>query len=224
MSIDFPIILASESPRRQQLLAAMGLQFAVCVADIDETPRPDERPSQLVERLSRAKARAVAADTQALVIAADTLVVFEGRILGKPATPQVALETLMRLRGRPHEVFSGLAILDPQHGRQCLQAARSVVLMRRYDNQEARRYVSSGDPLDKAGSYAIQHDGFAPVAHIEGCYANVMGFPMCHLYRVLCHWGLTVPIHPLKSCPMALREPCPWAEDILKASSSEWCC
>lgn len=218
------IVLASGSPRRQELLAAMGLRFTVRVADIDESLRPGESPEVLVARLSLAKAQGMARPGVSLVVAADTVVVADRRVLGKPQSPQEATDALLRLRSRRHEVFSGLAVLDAASDRQCVQVVCSPVWMRDYDPEEVRRYVASGDPLDKAGAYAIQHDGFAPVAHIDGCYANVMGLPMCHLYRVLGLWHEPSPVHPLQSCPLARRAPCPHAQDILQAPPDTWDC
>ena len=215
------VTLASASPRRRNLLAAMGIAFDVQSADIDETPCPGEDPERLVRRLSAAKAEAVAGD--GIIIAADTVVVADGRVLGKPNSAQEATRTLCALRGRSHQVFSGLAVLDPGRDRACVQVATSPVRMRDYCDDEIAAYVASGDPMDKAGAYAIQHQGFSPVAAIEGCYANVMGFPICHLYRLLTAWEMHAPVHPLDCCPLALQEACPYAEGILTSPLPEGC-
>jgi len=207
------VTLASASPRRRNLLAAMGIDFCVQSADIDETPCPGEDPERLVRRLSLAKAEAVAGD--GIIIAADTVVVADMRVLGKPDSPAEATRILRSLRGRAHHVYTGIAVLDAKRDRACVQVATSPVRMRNYGDDEIAAYVASGDPMDKAGAYAIQHQGFSPVAAIEGCYANVMGFPICHLYRLLTGWDLPGPVHPLACCPRALREPCPYAEGIL---------
>jgi septum formation protein len=213
-----PMILASSSPRRQQLLLLMGLSFRVQASEVDETARPGEPPSVLAQRLSAAKAQVVAnaQNGESLVIAADTMVILDGDILGKPANTAVALEMLVRLRGRRHHVYSGLALLDTGHGRACQQLAITPVIMRDYSDEEIRRYVASGDPLDKAGAYAIQYAGFDPVASFAGCYANVMGLPLCHLYRALLAWHVPVPVDPLKCCPYAVRHGCCWATEILQ--------
>ena len=220
-----PIILASGSPRRQWLLSTLGLPFALERSDVEETFTSQEDPINLVRRLSLAKARSVAAKHPgALIIAADTIVVLDGQVLGKPRDAAHAQEILSRLRGRWHQVYSGLTLLDTLQQRECLQHAITPVRMRHYSDQEIQRYVASGDPLDKAGAYAIQHAEFAPIAEIAGCYANVVGFPLCHLYRLLCAWGITPPIHPLQACPFAQEhDGCPWAEEILSAAQEEWC-
>ncbi|MBC7238150.1 MAG: septum formation protein Maf [Chloroflexi bacterium] len=195
------IVLASGSPRRRRLLAALGLSFTVASADIDEATMPGEAPASLVTRLSAAKARAVlAAYPHALIIAADTCVVLDGEILGKPANPLEAFEMLARLRDRRHEVYTGLALLDAPSGRLHKDVVRTAVYMRAYSEQEIARYVRTGDPLDKAGAYAIQHAGFDPVARIEGCYTNVVGLPLCRLYVALRAWGVSVPEAPPASC------------------------
>ena len=197
----------------------MGVAFIVRVAAIDETPHPSEAPRALVRRLCAAKANAVAAD--GIVIAADTLVVADGRILGKPQSPQEATRTLESLRGRAHRVYTGLALREASTAQACIQVAASTVYMRSYGDDEIAAYVASGDPMDKAGAYAIQHQGFSPVARIDGCYANVMGFPLCHLYRLLAAWGQATPVHPLDCCPLALRAHCPYAQAILAGSPFE---
>jgi septum formation protein len=219
------IILASASPRRHELLAAMGLAFDVAAADIDETPHPDEPAMALARRLSQAKAQALAKQhPAALVIAADTLVVVDNEILGKPADKAEARDMLARLRGREHVVYSGLTVMDGQRDRGCHQVAMTPVVMREYGQDELERYVDSGDPMDKAGGYAIQHEGFVPVDHVDDCYANVIGLPMCHLYRALAHWQVAVPVHPLRSCPLPQAWGyCPWAQAILEAPPETYC-
>lgn len=213
------LVLASASPRRRELLAALGLAFAIYTPAANETPGVGESPAALAKRLSLQKAR-VAADVfpDALIIAADTLVVIDGQILGKPSSPEMAFQMLSQLRGRRHSVFSGLTLLDASDGRYILQVAHSAVIMRVYSDREIRRYIASGDPLDKAGAYAIQHADFAPIAQLDGCYANVMGLPLCYLYQALSLWHVRVPIHPLVGCPLARVQYCPWARDILIAS------
>ncbi len=213
------IILASASPRRRQLLSAMGLAFHVVAADVDETVHPGELAAELARRLGAVKADKVAAcHPQDLVIAADTLVVLDNDILGKPANSAEALEMLTRLRGRCHLVYTGLVLMGPARDWNCQQVAITPVTMRDYSFEEMHRYVASGDPLDKAGAYAIQYAGFDPVARFDGCYANVMGLPMCHLYRALRAWNVAVPVHPLHCCPYAVAwSGCPWSQDIVQA-------
>lgn len=219
------LILASSSPRRQQLLGLMGLPFVVAVSQIDETPYPGELPWDLVARLCRAKADSVAlAYPTGLIIAADTIVVLDHDILGKPADDAAAFDMLARLRNREHTVYSGLALIDVAVGRSCIQVAATPVRMRNYTDAEILRYIASGDPLDKAGAYAIQHAEFDPIEQIEGCYANVMGLPMCHLYRALLLGQIHAPIHPLQCCPQAVSKGCLWSAMITQAPASMWCC
>lgn len=218
------IVLASRSPRRCELLSALGVAFTVCPADVDETPHPNESPIDLAKRLSRTKAYAIARDMpQALVIAADTLVIHKGRLLGKPGSPEEAFRMLRELRGCAHDVVTGLALVQTATDRESVQVACTPVFMRAYTDAEIYSYVKTGDPLDKAGAYAVQNAAFAPVERLEGCYANVVGLPLCHLYRVLRAWGFMVR-HPLQVCPWPLQHDglCPWADAIL-AGAPEPC-
>lgn len=216
------IILASESPRRRELLAALGLSFHIRPADVDETPLPGEAPAALALRLSNAKAEIVARQApEALVIAADTLVVLEGEVLGKPASRRKALQMLRRLRGRTHSVVTGLTLRLESADIRDHQLAFTNVTMRSYRALETLLYVASGDPLDKAGGYAIQSQFFAPVARLDNCYANVMGLPLCHLYRVLAPWGVEM-YHPLDVCPWPQKHGgCAWAARILDEPTAE---
>ena len=198
------LLLASKSPRRRELMALLGLPFEVTSADVMEAPHPGEGPAALVVRLSQAKARAVdgagwgraGGIAGGIIIACDTVVAFEGDILGKPQDAVQACAMLQRLRGRSHTVCSAVTLLAPATGYLVTDAVRTEVSMRRYGNDEVAAYVASGDPLDKAGAYAIQHAGFHPVARLQGCYASVMGFPLCHLTRCLRAWqtGPTVDV------------------------------
>lgn len=217
------IVLASASPRRRQLLALMGLSFQVVASEVNESPLPHETPGELALRLSWAKAEAVAERyPDALIIAADTLVVLDGEVLGKPSDEAMAFEMLSKLRGRQHQVYSGLVLFCAQQALRYAQLVATLVTMRDYTGDEIRRYVVTGDPLDKAGAYAIQHPVFDPVARIEGCYANVVGLPMCHVYRALSLWSLRPPVHPLKSCPRALESGCSLASVIIASPVTEW--
>ena len=219
-----PIVLASTSPRRRQLLALMGLSFEAVASEVDETMRLRELPAQLAQRLSSAKAKAVASiRPDAIVIAADTLVTLDGKVLGKPDSDRAAFEMLARLRGREHLVYSGLSVIDAPQGRHCTQAVETSVHMRDYADDDIRSYIATGDPLDKAGAYAIQNALLDPVAWIDGCYANVMGLPMCHLYRLLRAWGVRVPVHPLNCCPLAVERGCRWSSGITEMPVEEWC-
>jgi len=166
-------------------MECLGLPFIVCVADVDERCQPGERPPELVGRLSRAKALHVAEQhPQATVIGADTIVTLDGELLGKPASASQATEMLVRLRDRSHKVYSGVTAASPNSDLQTA-VVESTVWMRDYDDAEIARYVDGGSPLDKAGAYGIQDTLMNPVARLEGCYASVMGLPLCALAELL---------------------------------------
>jgi septum formation protein len=263
----YSLILASGSPRRREFLEFLGLPFTVVLpqsspdplppgetkrGEIDETPLPGESPSELVQRLSRAKAQAVAAhlsslplpdslsprqgtqEQTAIIIAADTVVVLGDKILGKPANPFEATQMLKQLRQQQyHYVYSGLTVGawrtgtrqeaynrkaaktdNPQPAEQSTilltlitRLHESKVWMRPYSDAEIEAYVASGDPLDKAGAYAIQNKTFAPVERLEGCFASVMGLPLGELAATLRDVGLPLPtIGPL--CSRYTGRPC----------------
>ncbi len=211
-----PLILASTSPRRRELITLFGLDFKFIAADIDESPRAGEPPADLVSRLSCAKAAIGIRDSSdAIVIGADTGVSLDGAILGKPADTADAARMLAMLRGRAHVVYSGITVA--QGARQITQIATTTVWMRDYSNAEIAAYVATGDPLDKAAAYAIQNGAFHPVARIDGCHANVMGLPLCHLYRALKTFGVAVN-EPDRACPAHLKIVCPVAREILESS------
>jgi nucleoside triphosphate pyrophosphatase len=211
------LVLASNSPRRKQLLALGGWTFTVLPAEVDESPLPGEEPQAYVLRLAREKARYVAeiSTPEATIIASDTTVVEGGDILGKPADAQQAEEMLRRLRGHRHQVFTGLAVLRMADGTMLTDCCITDVPMRNYSDEEMLAYIATGDPLDKAGAYAIQHPGFAPVRSLSGCYANVVGLPLCHLVRTLDK----LDIHPISSVPQAcqasLQYSCPISHLVL---------
>jgi septum formation protein len=200
-----PFILASASPRRRALLAALGIAFEVMKPDIDETVLPGEAPDDYVRRLSQDKAAAVARahPPPACILAADTSVVLDGEILGKPATPDEAWAMLARLRGRMHTVTSAITLLHHAHAddaprmaeRARTQVVHTQVHLRAYSDAEIEAYIATGDPFDKAGGYAIQHRGFAPVARIEGSESNVIGLPLEALIELLDAWH--IPHRPL---------------------------
>ena len=192
------LLLASQSPRRRELLALLGLPFDVAASDVAEIPRPNELPAALAIRLSQDKARAACSD--ALTIACDTIVALEGELLGKPHDKAEATAMLRRLRGRAHTVYSAITLLDAATGRTLTDLAESHIVMRAYTDAELAAYVASGDPLDKAGAYAIQHAGFHPASDLQGCYANVMGLPLCHLTRCLRAWGINPPHDTPAAC------------------------
>ncbi len=184
------VVLASQSPRRQELLAALGVPFAVAISAVDETAWPDEAPADLALRLARSKARSVAARfPEQIVLGADTIVVLDGVVLGKPADAAEATAMLRRLRGQPHLVMSAVCALRQGDGAEVTALNISRVWMRNYSDEEIAAYVASGDPLDKAGAYAIQSATFAPVARVEGCFSSVMGFPLADVAQVLAALG-----------------------------------
>lgn len=195
------LLLASQSPRRRELLALLGLSFTVTAAHVAEVPQTGEPPADLVVRLSRAKASATPACLGALAIACDTVVALDGELLGKPRGADEAMTMLRRLRGYSHTVYSGITLLETTTGRTLTDVVETQVMMRAYTDAEMTVYVASGDPLDKAGAYAIQHAEFHPVAEIQGCYANVMGLPLCHLTLSLRAWG----IEPVSDVPAACQ-------------------
>ena len=189
-----PLVLASASPRRRELLALVGLPFAVVSADVDETPALGEMGDRLARRLAAAKALAVAGTASmsgALVIGADTVVVLDGAVLGKPAGSEEARAMLRALRGRDHRVLTALALASG--GRTVWESATDTrVDMRRYSDEQIEAYVGSGSPFDKAGGYAIQDQAFQPVERIVGCYPNVVGLPLCAVLLGLRANGLEV--------------------------------
>jgi len=190
------IVLASGSPRRQQFLRELGVSFQVIVADIDETPHPEEAPKALAHRLAEEKAGAVAArlvgDNAALIIAADTVVAQQNTLLGKPADANEATAMLRRLRNRPHDVHSSVCVLDTSSGKMVTHVNSTQVQMRNYGDDEVASYVASGDPFDKAGAYAIQHPAFAPACAINGCISGVIGLPLGDLQAMLASFGLHI--------------------------------
>lgn len=199
--LENPLVLASNSPRRRQLLALAGRSFSLQPASIDEQPFPGEHPGAYVLRLARGKARAAGAGQLAgLFLGADTTVALGMEILGKPADGKEAAEMLRRLRGREHTVYTAIALFDPRRGLERSEVCASRVPMRAYSQAEIETYVASGDPLDKAGAYAIQHAGFHPVEEFRGCFASVMGLPLCHLERALRSLGAGSPADVAAAC------------------------
>lgn len=183
------IILASQSPRRRELLERMGIsEFEIIPAQGEENIVPGLTPEALVEALSRQKCLEVAAvHREALVIAADTVVAVEGRVLGKPRSKAEAEEMLSLLSGREHRVCTGLSL--SQGGRLRTGHEATAVRFRPLTREEIRRYVSTGEPMDKAGAYGIQGYGCLLVEGIVGDYYNVMGLPVCRLGRMLAEFG-----------------------------------
>ena len=176
-------ILASASPRRQELLKLFGLPFTVRVADIDETMDLTRAPFDEVGRVSRAKAMAVPRENGDLVVAADTIVVCEGRVLGKPRDAEDAKAMLRLLSGRDHQVMTGCTVLRGEKSETFTEV--TDIHFRPLTENEIARYVASGEPMDKAGSYGIQGGAALFCTHMVGDYYNVMGLPVCRLGMVL---------------------------------------
>lgn len=215
------LVLASASPRRRALLGLLGLPYTTTTADLDETPHPGELPAPYTERLSREKAAKAATDAPpgALVIAADTTVADGDEILGKPAGPAEAHAMLARLRARTHQVYTALTIHDPATGRQESEVAVADVEMRPYSDAEIEAYIATGDPFDKAGGYAIQHAAFHPARVASGCYGTVVGLPLCHLIRLLQHFGVEPAPDSRVRCQRFDGQDCEIAETILAVLS-----
>lgn len=200
MTAPFPIILASQSPRRQEFLRQLNVPFSVHTANIDERALPNEIPTDMVQRLSQEKADAVARlFPEALIIAADTIVALDGTVLGKPGDAAHARQMLTNLRGRQHFVHSAVSLVQQNHNRHFLALNSVTVRMRNFTEEEIDAYIASGDPMDKAGAYAIQSRDFSPVACWEGCYTGVMGFPLGDLTIGLAQFGINIP-HTAEIC------------------------
>jgi len=204
------LILASNSPRRRQLLALGGWEFNVDVANIDESVRAGESPRDYVERLAREKVCVITtrSPSAGIIVGADTTVVIDGDILGKPADADEARAMLTRLRGRVHQVFTGISALRVSDGELLSEVVTTSVPMRNYSDEEIERYILSGDPMDKAGAYGIQNPDFQPVANMEGCYASVMGLPLCSLARLLGQQGIIPRAEVAGNCQGTLAYDC----------------
>jgi septum formation protein len=191
------LILASASPRRRELLGRLGLPFEVWPSGAEEPLEPGVPAPALAAALARMKARHVAGQVRAaggppaVVLGADTLVVVDGRPLGKPASRDEARTVLRTLGGRAHEVVTGLALLGTADGREMAEAVTSRVVMRPYGEPEIDAYVATGEPDDKAGAYAVQGAGGRLVVRVDGCYTNVVGLPLRTTARLLRAFGLT---------------------------------
>ena len=187
------IILASASPRRREILSLTGLKFRVAPGDYEEDMDSGQEPHKLARSLSLEKARSVAGKHQnALIIAADTFIVFRGRLLGKPHTAEEARRMLKMLNGREHSVITGFTIMDTDTGQKLSRSVETKVWFRKLDIKEIEAYIKSKEPLDKAGAYAIQGLGAAIVKKIEGDYFNVVGLPLSALVEGLKKFGVFV--------------------------------
>ena len=186
------IILASQSPRRKELLTRMGLSFCVVVSDIDEHMERSLPPDKLVESISAEKARAVQPLTapDSLIVAADTVVVLDGTVLGKPADEADARRMLSLLSGRQHQVYTGFTVLQGEN--IVSRSEETLVSFRPLSDGEIGRYIATGEPMDKAGAYGIQGLGALLVSGIRGDYCNVVGLPVFRLGRILSEFGVSL--------------------------------
>jgi septum formation protein len=209
------LVLASASPRRRQLLARLGLEFDVVLSDVDETLPPDVPLGRAVAELARRKARAVATRLGAIplpgdravrsvVLGADTLVVLDGQPFGKPVSRPDARRMLEALRGRTHEVVTGVAVVEMATGREAVETVTSRVTMRAFDDAELDAYLRTGEPDDKAGAYALQGVGGRLVLAVEGSSTNVIGLPIEATIRLLRQAGLAVSEPPVSVALLGL--------------------
>ncbi len=187
------IILASASPRRKKILEIAGLKFTVCVSDYEEDLGLKMKPRDLARFLSRKKAEGVAHKfNDAVIIAADTFIVFKSQLLGKPHTEKEAGKMLRMLSGKEHSVITGFTVMDTGSGKMASQSVETKVYFKKLTSEEILAYVRSKEPLDKAGAYAIQGLGGVFVEKIEGDYFNVVGLPLCSLTDCLKKFGIYV--------------------------------
>ena len=182
-----PLILASQSPRRKILLKQIGLKFRVLTSHVSEVLAPNESPGDNVKRIAIDKASEVAARLQkGIVIGADTIVVLDHHVLGKPTSKDDAKRMLKLLSGREHSVYTGFALIDVESKKHVAGVEETKVRFRKLEEHEIIAYVNSGSPMDKAGSYGIQDDfGAVFVEKVNGCFYNVVGFPLARFYSTL---------------------------------------
>lgn len=186
------IILASRSPRRRELLDSIGIDFEVRTSDIPEVRAEGELVAEYVERLSAEKAAAVARhEVEAWVIAADTVVFLDGQVLEKPRDRQEAIEMLEKLAGTTHTVYSGVALTNRMQGLQMVESVSTDVVIMPLDRSFVEWYVDTGEPMDKAGAYAVQGLGALFVESVTGSYTNVVGLPLPTLFRMMMQAGIS---------------------------------
>ena len=209
------LVLASASRRRRELAAAFATPVELMAPSSEETERfTGEHPEEYVRRLSQVKAQEVAQQaSESVVLGADTAVVLDDKILGKPKSVEEATRMLTQLRGRTHQVVTGVTVLDARSGIWRSSAKSTDVVMRHYGEAEIADYVASGEPFDKAGGYAIQDTSFRPAESIDGCYLNVVGLPMCEVVKLLVELGADIPLRPewqppsqCPQCPLQREE------------------
>lgn len=188
------LILASSSPRRRELLSQAGFCFSVDPADVDESVLPGERPEEYAARIALEKARRTAERHEAgIVLGADTIVVVDGDVLGKPSSPGEAKDMLSRISGRTHRVLTGVALVDAATGAYAAAVETTDVRIRELAAEEIEEYVDTGEPMDKAGAYGIQGRAAVFVEGINGCFFNVVGLPLARLDKMLRDFGKPLP-------------------------------
>lgn len=217
------LVLASSSPRRRQLLNIAGFMFSAISANADETAYPDEDPRDYALRVSELKARLAAEQVlgEPIILSADTVVADRSEILGKPETAEIAERMLKQLRGRTHQVYTALTLLDTLTGQMEQEIAVTDVPMRSYSDEEIAAYIASGDPFDKAGAYAIQHPTFKPARTRTGCYANVIGLPLCHFLKILRRMDIPVAQDVPYLCQSAHEYECGVFVGILRSAETD---
>ncbi len=225
-SLMITLVLASRSPRRRKLIQLLGYPVHAAAADVDEASIDVADPVLNVMQTAQLKAVATAArrfnlsdEGRSIIVAADTCVAVDGRMLGKPENKPEADRMLRSLRGRTHQVHTGLVLVDTSNGQEISAVHTAIVSMRNYGDDEIDAYIMTGDPMDKAGAYAIQHPYFRPVAHMTGCYTGVMGLSLCHLIQTLKLLNV-----PVIADMTAIRDshgpyPCPLYRDLVKSPS-----
>ena len=214
------LTLASASPRRRELMNLLGLEFTITPADLDEDSLPGESPVQMVERLSRQKALAVAAGMESgLVIGADSTVVFEVQAVGKPVDDDDARRMLRMLSGTTHHVSTGITVVDAASGQILSDAMTSQISLRYLTDQEIDASIASGVPRDKAGAYAVQDTDLRPAADWEGCYNNIVGLPICRLLEMLQELGYQLPDGWTVPDAVACGDDCPTVSAQLQKGS-----
>ena len=221
MTLSEPLLLASASPRRRQLLSLLGLPYEVTTSPVDEDALqaqfhgPNEQLAQWLAEQKASGIHTLPETDGRLVITADTTVLLDDSILGKPRDVAHARELLLSLRNRWHRVITGVTVSQTIAGKLQMHSANCTtpVLMRPYSEAEVMAYIATGDPLDKAGSYGIQHPSFQPTDRIQGCYLNVVGLPLCTLVNLLAEFDV-YPIYPATKGREGTR--CPWSEKCEK--------
>lgn len=216
------LVLASGSPRRKELIGLLGVPFEVLVPAVEERVGAGEVPAAVPQRLSRLKAQWAAQQmADGVVVAADTVVVHQGDILGKPRDVNDARAMLRRLCDERHLVLSGVTVMDIATGKQITELCETKVWLRPMTDAEIDAYIASGDPIDKAAAYAIQNAEFAPVTRVVGCPANVMGLPMCHVVRSLRRVGVTLPPTSPTRCNMRYGYLCALTAHVMPGAESQ---